>query len=124
MSDTAEAKYKYGKNFPKLSRPPQGRRLGDEHLEVLVLLVALSELPRVGRNWAAVECPQKNKRKRVEKASVSTQLVLNKYNTNYEALRLADSTALAFKSWQSFIKANYNKLMIYHKPSYIIINQN
>ena len=28
----------------------QGRRLGDERLEVLVLLVALGELPRVGRN--------------------------------------------------------------------------
>ena len=26
---------------------------------------------------------------------MSTQLALNKYNTNYEALRLADSTALA-----------------------------
>ena len=34
MSDTAEAKYKYDKNSPKLSRAPQGRRLGDEHLEV------------------------------------------------------------------------------------------
>ena len=41
MSDTAEAKYKYDKNSPKLSRAPQGRRLGDERLEVLVLLVAL-----------------------------------------------------------------------------------
>ena len=32
MSDTeyAEAKYKYDKNPPKLSRAPQGRRLGDE----------------------------------------------------------------------------------------------
>ena len=50
MSDTAEAKYKYGKNSLKLSRAPQGRRLGDERLEVLVVLVALSELPRVGRN--------------------------------------------------------------------------
>ena len=51
MSDTAEAKYKYDKkNSPKLSRAPQGRRLGDERLEVLVVLVALSELPRVGRN--------------------------------------------------------------------------
>ena len=50
MSDTAEAKYKYGKNSPKLSRAPQGRRLGDECLEVLVLLVAPGELPRVGRN--------------------------------------------------------------------------
>ena len=50
MSDTAEAKYKYGKNSPKLSRAPQGRRLGDERLEVLVVLVALDELPRVGRN--------------------------------------------------------------------------
>ena len=29
---------------------PQERRLGDERLEVLVLLVALGELPRVGRN--------------------------------------------------------------------------
>ena len=47
MSDIAEAKYKYDKNSPKLRRAPQGRRLGDERLEVLV---ALSELPRVGRN--------------------------------------------------------------------------
>ena len=50
MSDTAEAKYKYDKNSPKLSRAPLGRRLGDECLEVLVVLVALSELPRIGRN--------------------------------------------------------------------------
>ena len=39
MSITTETKYKYGKNSPKLSRAPQGRRLGDERLEVLVLLV-------------------------------------------------------------------------------------
>ena len=32
-----------------------------ERLEVLVVLVALSELPRVGRNWAAVEYPQEEK---------------------------------------------------------------
>ena len=50
MSATAEAKYKYDKTLRKLSRVPQGRRLGDERLEVLVVLVALSELPRVGRN--------------------------------------------------------------------------
>ena len=50
MSHTAEAKYKYGKNSPKLSRASQGRRLGDERLEVLVVLVTLSELPRVGGN--------------------------------------------------------------------------
>ena len=37
MSDTAEAKYKYDKNSLKLNRAPQGRRLGDEHLEVLVV---------------------------------------------------------------------------------------
>ena len=61
MSDIAEAKYKYDKNSPKQSRAPQGRRLGDERLEVLVVLVALSELPRVGRKWAAVECPQEEK---------------------------------------------------------------
>ena len=113
MSDTAEAKYKYGKkNSPKLSRAPQGRRLGDERLEVLVVLVALSELPRVGRNWAAVAYPRGKSR---EEARVSTQLVLNKYNTNYEALRLADSTSLAFNLGKIFIKANYYKLMNYHK---------
>ena len=50
MSDIAEAKYKYDKSSPKLNRAPQGRRLGDERLEVLIVLVALSELPRVGRN--------------------------------------------------------------------------
>ena len=50
MSDTVEAKYKYDKNSPKLSRAPQGRRLGDERLEVLVLLVAPGELLRVGGN--------------------------------------------------------------------------
>ena len=38
---------------------PQGRRLGDDSLEVLVLLVALGELLRVAGNWAAVEYPQK-----------------------------------------------------------------
>ena len=32
------------------SRAPQGHRLGDERLEVLVVLVALSKLPRVDRN--------------------------------------------------------------------------
>ena len=50
MSDTAEAKYKYDKNSPKLTRAPQGRRLGYERLEVLIVLVVLSELPCVGRN--------------------------------------------------------------------------
>ena len=29
---------------------PKGRRLGDDRLGVLVLLVALGELPRIGRN--------------------------------------------------------------------------
>ena len=38
------------KTLRKLSRAPQGHRLGDEHLEVLVVLVALDELPRVGKN--------------------------------------------------------------------------
>ena len=71
MSDTAEAKYKYDKNSPKLSRAPQGRRLGDERLDVLVVLVALSELPRVGRNWAVVECP-KRKKGRVGKSEYTT----------------------------------------------------
>ena len=111
MFDTAEEKYKYDKNPPKLSRAPQGRRLGDERLEVLVLLVALGELPLLGMNWAAVECPERKKYRR-GKSEYTT--ILNKYNTNYEALRLSDSTALAFKFWQNFIKAIYYKLMNYH----------
>ena len=55
---------------------------------------------------------------------MSTQLVLNKYNTNYEALRLADSTAFAFNLGKNFIKANYYKWMNYHRPSNIEITQN
>ena len=55
---------------------------------------------------------------------MSTQLVLNKYNTNYDALRLADSNALAFNLGKFFIKAIYYKWMNYHKPSYIVIDQN
>ena len=38
----------YTKSLGSLA--PQGHRLGDERLEVHVVLVALSELPRVGRN--------------------------------------------------------------------------
>ena len=38
---------------------PQGRRLGDDHLEVLVLLVALGELLCVTGNCAAVGYPQR-----------------------------------------------------------------
>ena len=74
MSDTAEAKYKYNKNSPKLSRAPQGRRLGDERLEVLILLVAPGELLHVGRNWEAVEYPQKEhgKKSRVDKGEYTT----------------------------------------------------
>jgi len=62
MSDTAEAKYKIR---IKLSEAEAGRHRDvdweTKHLEVLVVLVALDELPRVGRNWAAVEYPQEGK---------------------------------------------------------------
>ena len=48
MSDTEYVEaYKYGTLG---SWAPQGRRLGDERLEVLVLLVALGELLRVAGN--------------------------------------------------------------------------
>ena len=49
MSDTTEAK-KIHIRETLGSWAPQGRRLGDDRLEVLILLVALGELPRVGRN--------------------------------------------------------------------------
>ena len=61
MSDTAEAKYKYGKNSPKLSRAPQGRRLGDERLEVLVVLVALSEHPSRRQELSSSSVSQEEK---------------------------------------------------------------
>ena len=64
-----------------------------------------------------------NKRKRVEYARVSTQLVLNKYNTNYEALRLADSTALAFNLGKILLKLLLQVDELPY-PSYIVINQN
>ena len=47
---------------------------------------------------------QKGQEEKVKEASVRTQLVLNKYNTNYEALRLADSTALAFNLGKVLLK--------------------
>ena len=48
MSDTAEALNIYIDS--RRSWAPQGCRLGDKRLEVLVFLVALCELPRVGWN--------------------------------------------------------------------------
>jgi hypothetical protein len=62
----------------------------------------LSVVRHVSRYWTAVGYTQEDQK--VEKASVSTQLVLSKYNTNHEALRLADTTALAFKSWQILLR--------------------
>ena len=53
MSDTAEAKYKYDKNYPKLKQGATGTSTGrrtPRSPRVLVLLVAPGELPRVGRN--------------------------------------------------------------------------
>ena len=121
MYDTAEAKYKYDKNSPKLSRAPQGRRLGDETPRSPRSPGSAERTPSRRQELSSSRVSPRGKSR--EEARVSTQLVLNKYNTNYEALRLADSTALAFKSWKNFIKAIYYKLMNYHKPSYIVINQ-
>ena len=102
MSDTNMRKRRTSMKL--WSWAPQGHRLGDDRLEVLVLLVALGELLRVAENWAAVGYSQKEQEKRVKEASVSTQLVLNKYNTNYKALKLADSTALAFHLGKILLK--------------------
>ena len=53
---------------------PQGRRLGDDRLEVLVLLVALGELLRVAGNWAAVGYSQRGQeeKSRVGKSEYTT----------------------------------------------------
>ena len=53
---------------------PLGRRLGDDRLEVLVLLEVLSELLRVAGNWAAVGYPQgeQEEKSRVGKSEYTT----------------------------------------------------
>jgi hypothetical protein len=92
------------------SGAPQGRRLGDKHLE---FVEAADVVLHVAGHWAAVE----NIRNRTEsrEASVSTQLVLNKYNTNYEALGwLTQLHYLLILA--NFIKTIYYKWMNYHKP--------
>ena len=61
MSDTAEAKYKYDKTPRSWAGRHRDVDWEMKRLEVLVVLVAPSKLPRVGRNWAAVEDPQKEK---------------------------------------------------------------
>ena len=111
MSDTAEAKYKYDKKLSEAEQGATGTSTG-------------KRTPRSPRSPGSAErtpsCRQElssssvaKRKKSREEARVSTQLVLNKYNTNYEALRLADSTALAFKCWQDFITIYY-ELMNYH----------
>ena len=49
--------------YEKLSEARRHRDVDWEtkRLEVLIVLEMLSELPRVGRNWAAVEYPQEEK---------------------------------------------------------------
>ena len=61
MSDTAEAKYKYDKTLRSWAGRHRDVDWETKCLEDHVVLVALSELPRIGRNWAAVECPQEEK---------------------------------------------------------------
>ena len=53
---------------------PQGRRLGDDSLEVLVLLVAPGDLHRVTGNWAAVGYSQREQeeKSRVGKSEYTT----------------------------------------------------
>ena len=71
MSDTVEAKYKYDKTLRSWAGRHRDVDWEMKRLEVLVVLVALSELPHVGRNWAAVECP-KRKKSRVGKSEYTT----------------------------------------------------
>ena len=72
MSDTAEAKYKYDKTLRSWAGRHRDVDWEMKRLEVLVVLVALSELPRVDRNWAAVEYPQEEKKSRVGKSEYTT----------------------------------------------------
>ena len=87
MSDTAEAKYKYDKSSPNAEQGATGTSTG-------------RRMPRSPRSPGSAErtpshrqelsSSKVSKRKSREEARVSTQLILNKYNTNYETLRLAD----------------------------------
>ena len=71
MSDT---KRKHKTSTKLWSWAPQGCRLGDNRLEVLVLLVAPGELLRVPGNWAAVGYPQREQeeKSRVGKGEYTT----------------------------------------------------
>src|SRR6185437_11449839 len=112
---------KYDKNSPKLKQgatgTSTGRRMPRSHRSP-----GSAERTTSRRQELSSSSVAKRKKYRRGKSEYTT--VLNKYNTNYEAPRMADSTALAFKPWQNFIKAIYYELMNYHKPSYIVINQN
>ena len=87
MSGTAEAKYKYGKNSPKLKRGATGtstrrRTPRSPHSP------GSAERTPSRRQELSSSSVAKRKKSR-EEARVSTQLVLSKYNTN-------------IKSWQNF----------------------
>ena len=72
MSDTNMRKRRTSTKLG--SWAPQGRRLGDDRLEVLILLVALGELLCITGNCAAVGYPQREQeeKSRVGKSEYTT----------------------------------------------------
>ena len=88
MSDTAEAKYKYDKNSPKLKQGATGTSTGRRTPRSPHSLGSAERTPSRRQELSSSSVSKRKKNR--EEARVSTQLVFNKYNTNYEALRLAD----------------------------------
>ena len=102
MSDTAEAKYKYDKYSPKLKQGTTGTSTGRQTPRSPRSPGSAGRTPSCRQELSSSSVAKRKKSRR--EARVSTQLVLNKYNTNYEALRLADSTALAFNLGKILLK--------------------
>src|SRR6185312_16076469 len=85
---------KYDKSSPRLKQDATGTTTGRRTPRSPRSRGSAGRTPSCQQELSSSGVAKRKKNR--EEARVSTQLVLNKYNTNYEALRLADSTTLAF----------------------------
>src|SRR6185503_4089781 len=93
---------KYDKDSPKLKKGATGTSTGRRTPRSLRSPGSTERTPSCRQELSSSSVSKRKKSR--EEARVSTQLVLNKYNTNYEALRLADSNALAFNLGKILLK--------------------
>ena len=92
MSDTAEAKYKNDKKLSEAEQGATGTSTGRRTPRSPHSPGSAEQTPSRRQELSSSRVSPRGKK--VEQARVSTQLVLNKYNTNYEALGwLTDCTS-------------------------------